>query len=338
MEKYVLITGGAGFIGTNLCPKLIEKGYNIVIADDFVNSKSCHIKRLQQLYPGKIDVYKFDINDQQRLEKLFQKYTFEGVVHLAAKKYIDESFKYPQEYMQNNVGSTKLLLDTMTKFGVKKLLFASSVSVYGETKYLPVDEAHPLTPLSPYAETKKICEQVIEPWAKDNTAIVCRFSNPTGADDKLMLGDDSTMNKSSLIPYMCRKISAGEKLMFNGNCYNTKDGTTIRDYIHITDLTQIVADLFEKTTQSTIVNVARGGEGISILDVLHAFENSLGYKLDYGFGPPRQGDIPAITFATDKLHSVAKVEYSKTMEDIVSSQLEFENFKQQNQEDVAENT
>ena len=337
MEKYVFITGGAGFIGTNLCPKLIEKGYHVVIADDFVNSKSCHIKRLQQLYPDKIDVYKFDITDKTHLEKLFEKYNFEGVIHLAAKKYIDESFKHPEEYMQNNVGSTKLLLDTMTKYGVKKLLFASSVSVYGETKYLPVDEAHPLTPLSPYAESKKQCEHVIAPWAKQNTAIVCRFSNPTGADEKLMLGDDSTINKSSLIPYMCRKIKANEELMFNGNCYNTKDGTTIRDYIHITDLTQIVADLFENTTESTTVNVARGGEGVSILDVLHAFENSLGYKLDYGFGPPRQGDIPAITFSTDKLHSTIKVEYKKDMEDIVSSQLAFEDFKQQNQEDVIEN-
>ena len=337
MEKYVLITGGAGFIGTNLCPKLIEKGYHIVIADDFVNSKPGYIKGLQQQFAGKIDVYKFDINNQDKLEKLFNMYHFEGVVHLAAKKYIDESFKHPDEYMQNNVGSTKLLLDTMTKFGVKKLLFASSVSVYGETKYLPVDEVHPLSPLSPYAESKKQCEEVIAPWAKNNTAIVCRFSNPTGADDKLMLGDDSTVNKSSLIPYMCRKITAHEKLMFNGNCYNTKDGTTIRDYIHITDLTQIVADLFENTTNSTTVNVARGGDGISILDVLHAFENSLGYKLDYGFGPPRQGDIPAITFSTEKLHSVVDVKYSKTMEDVVSSQLAFEDFKLQNQEEIAEN-
>lgn len=331
MKKYVLITGGAGYIGTNLCPKLVEMGYDIVVVDDFANAKPIYIKKLQGLYPEKISVYKFDIKNKKMLKQVFEKYNFDGVIHLAGKKYVDESLKNPDEYLSNNVNSTKTLLDVMTEFEVKKLLFASTVTVYGETKYLPVDENHPLNPTSPYAESKKICEQIISDWSKNNTAIICRFANLTGANKKLMLGDDSIKNKSSLIPYICHKIMLGEKLMFNGNTHKTKDGTTIRDYIHVDDLTQIVANLYETQNNSTTVNIARG-QGYSVLDILHSFETALGKSLDYGFNPPRIGDVAEISFSTKKLESLIKVNYSCNMDDIVSSALAFEKYKQKNQE------
>lgn len=320
----VLITGGAGYIGTNLCPKLIEMGYELVIVDDFVNAKKEYIESLQKQFKDKIEVYNFDVRNEHKLDKLFEMYDFDGVVHLAAKKYVDESVMHPSDYKDNNVNSTKVLLDVMQKHDVKKLLFASSVVVYGNPINMPVDETCMFNPISPYAETKIECEELINEWNKQGgTAIICRFSNPAGADKKYALGDDPKLDKKNLIPYICDKALNRDKLMFNGNDHPTRDGTPIRDYIHITDLTNIVARLYKNADKSVVCNVARGEGGITVLEVLKATEKALKRNLEYGFNPKRAGDISEITFSTKKLSSLIDYEYENDIEDIVDSQIKF---------------
>ena len=325
MKKTVLVTGGAGYIGTHLIPKLIDKGYNIVVVDDMKNSKIQYIQSLQNRYQGKIDFYSFDLRNEEELEKIFSRYEFDGVVHFAAKKYIDESFKNPQDYLDNNVDSTKVLLTCMERHNVNKLTFASTIAVYGDVKYLPIDEKHPLNPLSPYAKSKVLCEKLISEWGRDKKAIICRFSNLSGANTNLNLGDDSLLNKKNLFTYICDNICNDRPFMFNGNDYDTKDGTTIRDYIHIDDLTQIVANLYDEVDSSCVVYVARGGDGNSVLDIMHTFERVAGKKLEYGFNPRREGDVAQITISTKKLQSLIDYKYQNDIYDIAKSQLEFYN-------------
>lgn len=320
----LLITGGAGYIGTNLCLKLLSLGYEIVVVDDFVNAKEKYIDKLKNQFKGRIEVYKFDVRDEDKLSDLFGKNSFSGVIHLAAKKYVDESVKYPQEYKENNIGSTKVLLKVMSKHKVNKLLFASSVVVYGNPITMPTKEECAFNPISPYAESKMECEKLILDWAKiDNKAIICRFSNPAGANIEYMLGDDPKLDKKNLVPYICDEIEKGTKLMFNGNDHPTRDGTPIRDYIHVNDLTNIVAKLYDSVDRTVICNVARGEEGTTVLEVLKAAENVVNKKLDYGFNAKRKGDVSVITFSTKKLNELIKYEYENTINDIVESQLKF---------------
>lgn len=320
----LLITGGAGYIGTNLCLKLLTLGYDLVVVDDFVNAKEKHVEKLKEVFKDKINVYKFDVREEEKLNSLFEENNFSGVIHLAAKKYVDESVKFPEEYLNNNIDSTKVVLNAMSKHRVNKILFASSVVVYGNPETMPVTEEEIFNPISPYAVSKMECEKLILEWSKNNkTAIICRFSNPAGANVEYMLGDDPKLDKKNLVPYICDKIEKDEKLMFNGNNHPTRDGTPIRDYIHINDLTNIVAKLFDSMNKTVVCNVARGEEGVTVLEVLKAAENVINKKVDYGFNPKREGDVSVITFSTKKLNELIKYQYENTMKDIVDSQLKF---------------
>ena len=324
----VLITGGAGYIGSNLCVELINNGYDIIVVDDFVNAKEKYIEKLKTSFIDKIKMYKVGVCNEQLLETIFNENDIEGVIHLAARKYVDESIKNPQEYLDNNINSTKSVLSCINKYNVKKLLFASSVVVYGNPLYLPVDECHLLNPLNPYAVSKMECETLINEWAKEegNTAIICRFSNPVGANTTYMLGDDPKSNKKNLFPYICEKVNNEEKLMFNGNDHPTRDGTSIRDYIHVSDLVYIVAQLYKNIEKSVTCNVARG-EGYTVLETLKTFESVLGKKMEYGFKPKRENDVSDISFTTKKLKKLIDFEYKKDLTGIVKSQLEFSNNK-----------
>ena len=321
----LLITGGAGYIGTNLCLKLLTLGYDLVVVDDFVNAKEKYIEKLKEIFKDRINVYKFDVREEKKLNMLFEQNDFSGVIHLAAKKYIDESVKFPEDYLNNNIDSTKVVLKMMSKHEVGKLLFASSVVVYGNPTTMPVTEEEVFNPISPYAISKMECEKLILEWSnkKDNTAIICRFSNPAGANMEYMFGDDPKLDKKNLIPYICDKIKKNEKLMFNGNNHPTRDGTPIRDYIHINDLTNIVAKLYDSVDKTVICNVARGEEGTTVLEVLKATESVISQKINYGFNPKREGDISEITFSTKKLNDLIRYKYENSMKDMVESQFEF---------------
>lgn len=322
----ILVTGGAGYIGTNLILELINMTDKIVVVDDFVNAKEKYIESLKEKYEDKIVFYKVDVCDEQSLDNVFKMYKFDGVIHLASKKYVDDSIKYSNEYLTNNIESTKVLLKCMGKYNVKKLLFASSVVVYGNLQAALANESHSLNPLSPYAVSKKVCEDLINEWGKkDNVAIVCRFSNPAGANIIHRLGDDPKSNKKNLIPYISDKIKKGEKLIFNGNDHPTRDGTPIRDYIHVSDLVSIVATLYTSINKSVTCNIVRK-EGYTVLEVLKEFESAFNKKIEYDFNPKREGEIAVISYSNELLKSLINFEYKKDLTDIVKSQIEFDKY------------
>jgi UDP-glucose-4-epimerase GalE len=323
----VLITGGAGYIGTNLMVHFLKNGHEIVVVDDFVNAKEEYVEKLMKLFKGKISLYRFDVRDRKKLDLVFKKECVDGVIHLAAKKYVDESVSNPKLYLENNIDSLNAVLECMDKNGVNKVLFASSGVVYGSSTKDNVLESDEMCPLSPYAESKLEGEKILLKWAKSSKyALICRFSNPAGANTEYLLGDDSRYGKKNLIPYISEKVLDKEQLTFNGNNHPTRDGTPVRDYIHIVDMTKIVYKLFTKVNETCVCNVARG-EGKTVLEIMRAFESTLNNNLNYNFKEKREGDASSITFSTSKLKSLVEYEYECSLDDIVQSQILFDKNK-----------
>lgn len=292
VKQNILITGGAGYIGTNIIAKLISKNVFLVVIDDFSNSyKSC-INNLMQKFSTKIKLIEGNFGDEELLKELFSKYQFSAVIHLAAKKYVAESFKIPEEYTTTNVEYTKTLLKVMKEFNVKKIVFPSSIAVYGQAVVSPTPETEQLNPLSVYAETKVCGEELIQDWAKSTNSnyTILRLSNPIGANIKFNCGDNSTNIYSNLMAELNKAITSGSNIVLNGNDHNTKDGTAVRDFIHVKD----VADAFIlalTTNTNGIFNIGYGNKGFSVLDIIKKLETITSKKLNYKFGPKRQGDV-----------------------------------------------
>ena len=326
--KNILITGGAGFIGTNLTVSLIDCGKNIVIVDDFKNSYKSNIDKLSKLYKNKIKVIKHDVRDYDFLKQVVQENNIDAIMHLAAKKYIDESFLKPKQYHDNNMQSLQTALCVAHDCKIKNIMFASTMAVYGNPTVLPIPESAKYNPISPYAETKVLGEQEIISWTNNNqdaSVIIYRFSNPIGADDKLMLGDNAKRPNNSLLPYIIENALVGNSLVFNGNNHSTRDGTPIRDYIHIKDLTNIVAKTFTTNNAKglNIYNVGCGKDGFTVLQMLKAVETCLDKKLNYSFGPKRSGDIERLVCDNTKLKQDFDIKLDYSLEDMVSSHINF---------------
>lgn len=291
METIYLITGGAGYIGTNLIAKLAKEDVKIVVIDNFSNSHKIYINGLIKKYKEKIILIDGDFGNKNLLEKTFKKYKFDAVVHLAAKKYIPESFVIPMVYEEVNVNYTKELLAIMEKFDVKKIVFPSSISVYGNAVHTPTNENEPLNPMSKYAQTKIDGENLIKEWAKRTNAnyVILRLSNPIGANVEENLGDHSTKTFTNLTTELYRAIEANAEISLNGNNHPTQDGTAVRDFIDVKDIaTAFVSAL--KTNKSGTFNIGYGKEGFSVLDIILKLESVSGKKLKYKFGPKREGD------------------------------------------------
>lgn len=331
MDRTFLITGGAGYIGTNLIYYFIKNNYKIIIVDNFSNSNKNAIIRLEKYFNIKLKIYDGNLCDYDFLNNIFAENSITDVVHLAAKKYIAESFKFEQDYLDNNLISTKNLLDCMKKHDVYNIYFASSISVYGDPKYLPIDLNHPLSPQSPYAKSKVLCEEMIEQWQKTNesyNAIIFRFTNPVGARNEVMLGDDPTSEYSTLLPYLVRCMEQNKNISINGNNHPTKDGTTVRDYIDITDLTWCVYKICTlKLTGLVKIIIGNGKLTYSVLDIIHSLESIYNRKIPYIVNPARPNDTPLIEI--DNSFIVNNINYSPkcSIYDIVKSQVNFEKFK-----------
>ena len=323
MKEKILITGGCGYIGTNVTNILCAQGYNVAIIDNFSNSKRKYIDKLIDLYPNQIDLFCENMLNKEALEKIFEANKISAVIHLAGKKYIPESFKKPDEYILNNVDATRLLLETMTKYNVKKLIFSSSITVYGVPTKIPTPEDSLLSPLSPYAQTKVEGEQMIKSWAKENgKAIILRLSNPVGAERQIGLGDDGNKEYKNLLPYIIDQALSTKKLKINGIDHNTKDGSTVRDYIHVCD----VASAFVQALNfhdSNIFNIGSGSPGYSVLEIIHEVEKATSTKLDIEVGPKREGDIPLFLTDNKNAKNLLGLKINHTLSDIVSSQLAF---------------
>lgn len=324
----ILVTGGAGFIGSHTVVELHQSGFEPIIIDNFSNSEEKVLTRLENIIGQSVVCYQADCNDEAALRQIFEKEKIDGVIHFAASKAVGESVEKPLMYYQNNIGSTLLLLKIMQEFGVKNFVFSSSCTVYGQPDFLPVTEETPRQEAaSPYGNTKRICEDIIRDVVISKAhlkAISLRYFNPIGAHESAEIGELPRGVPSNLVPYITQ-TAAGlrEKLTIFGNDYNTSDGTCIRDFIHVVDLAKAHVKALELLSTRReddyydVFNVGTG-EGVTVLRLIETFEKVNNVKLNYAIGPRRAGDIEQIYAQVDKSQQVMGWRAEKTLEESLS--------------------
>ncbi len=327
----ILVTGGAGYIGSHTVVELAQAGYEPVIIDDFSNSKESVLAGLRAILGRDVPCHHIDCGDAEALRGVLkQEGNVQGVIHFAAFKAVGESVAEPLKYFQNNVGSLLTLLEVLPEFGVESLVFSSSCTVYGVPDALPVTEATPTKPASsPYGRTKQMCEDIVHdlaaaPGNKLHT-ILLRYFNPIGAHASAKIGELPLGTPNNLVPFITQ-TAAGirEKLTINGNDYDTVDGTNVRDYIHVVDLAQAhitaVQRLLDRKASDTVETFNVGtGHGNSVLEVVKTFEQASGQKLNYAIGPRRPGDVPAIYADATKAAEVLGFKTTTSLFDSLAS-------------------
>ena len=322
----VLITGGAGFLGLNIALEYLASGDSVIIVDDMKNSYVEHIHNLEHHYPDRVTFYKGDVSDRALLDRVFSTHHIDTVLHMAAYKNVGESKQKPSLYHINNIGTLKAVLHMCTKYHVSKFAFPSTAVVYGEQLAVPIREDSALQPLSPYAETKVSCEDIIHKWHESAgvPAVIFRFSNPIGANSEYHFGDHSKKGYGNLLPYIIGSALEGKPMVFRGDDHPTHDGTAVRDYIYVSDLARTVHTVM--TTKGSrdleVLNVG-SGKGTSVLDILHAVEDILGYKLSYSFAPRNEFESSISILDTSRLHSKYDVSIDTALHDIVKSAIDF---------------
>jgi UDP-glucose 4-epimerase len=311
--KKILITGGAGFIGSHTAVSLVQSGFEPVILDNFSNSDHSVIGSLERILDRKIKWYEADCLERDSVREIFAENEFAGVIHFAASKAVGESVANPLKYYRNNVESLLILLDAMSAFGVKDLVFSSSCTVYGQPEILPVSEATPRQEAeSPYGNTKKICEDILRDFIKSGAKsriIALRYFNPIGAHQSSEIGELPKGVPANLVPFITQ-TAAGirQQLTVFGDDYDTPDGTCVRDYIHVLDLADAhvksIQYLFKQQESFYDVFNVGTGNGNTVLEVIKAFEKISGTKLNYKIGPRREGDVVKTWANTDKIKSL----------------------------------
>jgi UDP-glucose 4-epimerase len=316
----ILVTGGCGYIGSHTLIELHDNNIPFISIDDLRRSSQTQLDNISRLIPNFTN-HKIDICDLNSLEQLFVGNEITGVIHFAAYKSVDESVKTPLLYYDNNINSLLNLLKCCDKFNVKDFIFSSSCSVYGNLKELPVTEESPLSKAeSPYGNTKQICEEILTDYSKKSNMniIILRYFNPVGCHDSGLIGDQ---HRESVINMICKSYSENKVFNIYGNDYETKDGTCIRDYIHVSDLASAhVSSLIylkNQSSQFSIFNVGTGG-GLSVLELLVNFEKYNNVKIDYQFTSRRQGDVEAIWGNVDKISKTGWT-CKKSIKDMVTS-------------------
>lgn len=298
----ILVTGGAGYIGSHTCVELIESGYDIVVIDNLSNSNQESIKRVNRLVGKRIKFYPVDLLDQKSLESVFMENEIEAVVHFAGLKAVGESVAVPLYYYLNNVTGTIILCETMKKFNVKKIVFSSSATVYGVPETVPISESFLLNPINPYGRTKLMIEEILRDLylSDDQWSIsLLRYFNPIGAHESGWIGEDPKGIPNNLMPCISQ-VAVGklEYLQIYGDSYPTNDGTGIRDYIHVVDLAKGHIKALEKNLISTGIDAYNlgTGKGYSVMEMVSAFESVTGVKIPYKIIDPRPGDV-AVCYA-----------------------------------------
>lgn len=322
----ILVTGGAGYIGSHTVVELIKEGYDVLVVDNFINSSKEVLGKLSKLSSKKFDFEEVDVVDQEALEKVFSKYPkISTVIHFAAHKSVGESVNNPLEYYRNNIGGLVSVLEACKKFKVNNFIFSSSCTVYGEPQSIKIDENTSIAKAaSPYGNTKIIGEEIIQDFVKVNDvkAVLLRYFNPIGAHESGLLGDEPKGIPNNLIPYLTKVVDGKlKRLQVFGDDYNTKDGSCIRDYIHVVDIAiaHVKSIKYLETLERGVVdpiNLGRG-EGCTVLEVIAAFENATGKKVPYEIAPRRAGDVEAIyanpSKAKNKLGWTAKLSLENMM-------------------------
>lgn len=293
----ILVTGGAGYIGSHTCVQLLEAGYEVVIIDNFINSKPEALKRIKKITGKDFKFYEADLLDKEAVSKIFSENDIDAVIHFAGLKAVGESVQKPLWYYHNNITGTLILCEVMASFGVKKLVFSSSATVYGSPKSVPIREDFPLSTTNPYGSTKLMIENILRDlYVADNewSIALLRYFNPIGAHESGLIGEDPNGIPNNLMPYVAQ-VAAGklEILSVFGNDYPTKDGTGVRDYIHVVDLAAGHLKALEKVKKSTgaeSYNLGTGN-GYSVLELVNAFMDVNGVNVKYKIADRRPGDI-----------------------------------------------
>jgi len=295
----VLVTGGAGYIGSHTCVELLEAGYEVIVADNLSNSCEKSIERVKEITGKDLKFIKADILDRAGLEEIFSKNRIDSVIHFAGLKAVGESVAIPLRYYENNISGTVMLLEVMQKFNVKTLVFSSSATVYGDPAKLPIMEDFPLKATNPYGRTKLMIEEILRDlYTSDNSwnIAILRYFNPVGAHHSGLMGEDPNGIPNNLMPYITQvAVGKREQLSVFGNDYDTHDGTGVRDYIHVVDLSLGHLKALEKLeTKPGIVTYNLGtGKGYSVLDIVKAFSKASGKNIPYQIVERRPGDIAA---------------------------------------------
>ena len=321
----VLLTGGTGYIGSHAAVVLVELGFNVILLDNLSNSSSDVVSKIEKITSQKISFIEGDIRDAEFLSLVMKKYQIEAVIHFAGLKIISESLLEPLKYYENNISGTINLLNVMKENGIKKLIFSSSASVYGNPKYLPIDEDHPTSALNPYANTKLEIEKILQDISSSDAswAIVClRYFNPVGSHESGMIGEKPKGSPNNLMPYIIG-VAKGKfsNLSVFGGDYNTTDGTGVRDYIHVMDLAEAhcsTLDFLVKNKGWNVFNLG-SGNGVSVLEIIEAFNRVNNIKVSYAISDRRQGDVPSIYTSANKASKVLNWQTKRSLEDMCKS-------------------
>lgn len=317
-----LLTGGAGYIATHTIVELVKAGHEVVVADNFLNSQPEALRRVEKIIGKKITVYDVDVCDREKLREVFKSHSLNGVIHFAGLKAVGESVGIPLRYYRNNIDSTLTLLETMQEFGVNKLVFSSSATVYGIPDKMPLVEDMPTSATSPYGWTKFMIEQILRDVAyanKDLSVVLLRYFNPVGAHESGLIGEDPSGIPNNLMPVITQ-VACGKLPMLKvyGTDYPTRDGTTIRDYIHVMDLARGHVKAIEYAqghTGAEAINLGTGN-GYSILEILRAFQDVNEIQVPHQMADRRPGDVPECYADPQKAYKLLGWKAEKTLEDM----------------------
>lgn len=291
----ILVTGGAGYIGSHTCVELLNNNHSVIIVDNLINSKIETIDKIKQISNKEVIFYQIDVTDEQAVESIFSSHKINGVIHFAGLKAVGESVEKPLQYYYNNIVSTMVLAKTCIKHNVDKFVFSSSATVYGENKVPFVETMDLLPTTNPYGETKAMSERILSDVAKANpnfSVSLLRYFNPVGAHESGLIGEAPNGIPNNLMPYITQ-VAKGKlkQLRVFGNDYPTVDGTGVRDYIHVVDLAEGHVSAIEKLTEGVHIYNLGTGQGTSVLQLVQAFEEANGIKVPYEIVNRRPGDI-----------------------------------------------
>ncbi len=331
----ILVTGGAGYIGSHTCVSLLANGFDIVVLDNLCNSKESAVKYIKEITGKDFPFYRYDLRDIEGVRSVFANEAIEAVIHLAGYKAVGESVKEPLKYYENNILSTLNLLNSMREYGVRNMVFSSSATVYtgalGKPPYQALTEESPLAVTNPYGRTKLMIEEILRDLHQSESGwniISLRYFNPIGAHESGLLGDDPNGIPNNLMPYIVQ-VAAGklEKLNVFGDDYNTIDGTGVRDYIHIMDLADGHAAALKKLKESSGIFAAYNlgtGQGYSVLDIIRTFSKVNGIEIPYVIAPRRDGDVDTCFADPSKAERELGWKATKSLEDMCRDSWNFQ--------------